>query len=162
MTLERQAVRKQDVLAVFSAFRNQKAVAAVQALPERNGFLDSQAIDRLLLAVHWEMQRLAEEFFHGHRVRELLEVVILTIRANGFRGPLRIVDVGSGIGYVIRWIAARTSLPAQGVELVGMDLNSTLVPKLTASLPRKVFRAGSFRATLFPATTVAKSISRPE
>jgi hypothetical protein len=51
-----------------------------------------------LLAVHWEMQRLAEEFFHGHRVRELLEVVILTIRANGFRGPLRIVDVGSGVG----------------------------------------------------------------
>jgi len=149
MTLERKPVRKQDVLAVFSAFRNQKAVAAVQALQERNGFLDPHAIDRLLLAVHWEMQRLAEEFFHGHRVRELLEVVILTIRANGFRGPLRIVDVGSGIGYVIRWLAARTSFPAQGVELVGMDLNSTLVReanRLAAaeSLPCRFIQGDAF------------------
>jgi SAM-dependent methyltransferase len=130
-TLERLPVRKLDVLAVLAKFRNQKATAAVNAIPECDGVLDAIAVDRLLLTVHWEMQRLAEEFFHGHRVRELLKPVISAIRLNGFREPLRVVDIGCGIGYVIRWLAARTTLPTQGVELVGMDLNSTLVSEAT-------------------------------
>jgi hypothetical protein len=35
---------------------------AVEQLPEMDGILDEKAIDRHLLKVHWEMQRLAEEF----------------------------------------------------------------------------------------------------
>lgn len=148
-TLERLPVRKHDVLAVFSKFHNQKALAAVHAIPERDGFLDPLAVDRLLLTIHWEMQRLAEEFFHGHRVRQLLDPLISTLRAEGFRGPIRIVDVGSGIGYVIRWLAARTSLAAQGVELVGMDLNSTLVREASRlasaeSLPCRFIQGDAF------------------
>jgi SAM-dependent methyltransferase len=126
-TLARIPVRKQDVLDVFETFHNQRALAAVRTIPERDGFLDLRAVDRLLLTVHWEMQRLAEEFFHGQRVYELLVSVVSALRAQGFKGPIRVVDVGCGIGYVIRWLAARTSLPAQGVELTGVDLNSTLV-----------------------------------
>jgi 2-polyprenyl-3-methyl-5-hydroxy-6-metoxy-1,4-benzoquinol methylase len=56
--------------------------------------------------------------------RELLGTVLSTLRAEGFKGPLRVVDVGCGIGYVVRWLAARTALPSQSVELVGVDLRS--------------------------------------
>src|SRR5664279_4714718 len=72
LSLERLPVRKAEVLAVFSKFRNQLAMRAVRALPERDGILDAVQIDRQLLMVHWEMQRLAEEFSHGRRVWELL------------------------------------------------------------------------------------------
>jgi len=126
-TLERLPVRKESVLDTFGSFQNRQAMAAVRAIPDHNGFLDRAAVDRLLLTVHWEMQRLAEEFFHGHRVSELLGTVISALRAQGFQGPVRVVDVGCGIGYVIRWLAARTTLPSQEIELAGVDLNSTLI-----------------------------------
>src|SRR5208282_6008718 len=44
-----------------------------------------------------------------------------------FSGPLRVVDVGCGIGYNIRWLAAHTTLPSERVELTGVDLNSGLI-----------------------------------
>jgi hypothetical protein len=40
VSLARLPVRKKDVVAVFSKFQNQKALAAVRAIPERDGFLD--------------------------------------------------------------------------------------------------------------------------
>lgn len=126
-TLERLAVEKSRVLDTFQAFGNREAVAAVRAIPARDGFLEAPAVDRLMLAVHWEMQRLAEEFFHGQRVYELLKVVLGAIAANGIKGPLRVVDVGCGIGYAIRWLAARTPVASEGIELVGVDLNATLI-----------------------------------
>jgi SAM-dependent methyltransferase len=126
-TLERLPVRKESVLDTFGSFQNRQAMAAVRAIPDHNGFLDRVAVDRLLLTVHWEMQRLAEEFFHGHRVSELLGTVLSALRAQGFQGPVRVVDIGCGIGYVIRWLAARTTLPSQEIELAGVDLNSTLI-----------------------------------
>jgi hypothetical protein len=49
---------------------------AVQSLPEKSGILDDREIDALLITVHWEMQRLAEEFYHGRRVWELLRCVL--------------------------------------------------------------------------------------
>jgi SAM-dependent methyltransferase len=126
-TLERVKVRKQDVLDTFSRYSNGQAIRAVEKLPEKSGFLDEKEIDRHLLKVHWEMQRLAEEFYHGHRVWELLRVVIASIREAGVRETVRIVDVGCGIGYVIRWLAANVPLHDYSIELVGMDLNGTLI-----------------------------------
>jgi len=126
-TLARLPVRKQDVLQVFSDFGNRKALRAVEALPEHQGILDDRAIDRLLIATHWEMQRLAEEFHHGNRVWDLLRRAVTAIRNSGFRETLRIVDVGCGTGYTLRWLAAHVPLEDHAVELVGMDLNSTLI-----------------------------------
>ena len=126
-TLERVRVRKQEVLDTFLRYANRQAMRAVQAFPEQEGFLDEKEIDRHLLKVHWEMQRLAEEFYHGHRVWELLRVVIAAIRKAGLRETLRIVDVGCGIGYVIRWLAANVALREYSIELAGMDLNGTLI-----------------------------------
>jgi predicted O-methyltransferase YrrM len=125
-TLQRVKVRKQEVLDTFSRYSNRQAMRAVEELSEQEGILDEKEIDRHLLKVHWEMQRLAEEFYHGHRVWELLRVVIASIRKAGVRKIIRIVDVGCGIGYVIRWLAANIPLRDSDVELVGMDLNSTL------------------------------------
>jgi SAM-dependent methyltransferase len=126
-TLRRVPVRKQELLGIFSQVRNRKALRAVLALPENGGFLDDREIDTLLLTVHWEMQRLAEEFYHGHRVWELVRPVIASIRQAGIRETLRIVDVGCGIGYTTRWLAANIPLAEQNIELVGMDLNLTLI-----------------------------------
>ena len=126
-THERLAVRKQQVLEIFSRFRNRKAMRAVRTLPENEGVLDNRQIDALLLTVHWEMQRLAEEFYHGHRVWELLRAVIAAIRTAGIRETLRVADVGCGIGYTTRWLAANVPVTEWNIELVGVDLNSTLI-----------------------------------
>ena len=126
-TYERLPVHKQDVLEVFSRFGNSKALRTVQGLPEKDGVLDDREIDMLFLSVHWEMQRLAEEFYHGHRVWELLRCVIASIRQAGVREKLRIADVGCGIGYTTRWLAANVPVADYDIELIGMDLNSTLI-----------------------------------
>jgi SAM-dependent methyltransferase len=128
-TLERLPVRKDDVRSVFVKSGNRKAVRVIDALPERDGILDPAAIDRLFVVVHSEMQRLAEEFYHGGRVWELLQPVIAAIRSTsaGKSERLRVVDIGCGIGYTVRWLAACTPLASEGVDLVGMDLNSTLI-----------------------------------
>ncbi len=130
-TLRRVQVRKQEVLDVFSCVGNRKAVRAVQKLLERDGYLDERQIDALLLTVHWEMQRLAEEFYHGRRVWELLSPVIAAVRAVGNRETLRIVDVGCGIGYTTRWLAARIPLSEYQIELIGMDFDSRLIAEAT-------------------------------
>jgi SAM-dependent methyltransferase len=146
-TLERVPVRKQELLSLFA--HNPRAAAVVSRIPELDGFLDPVAVDRLLLRVHWEMQRLAEEFYHGARILELLEPAIATLRASGLRGPLRIVDVGCGTGYAIRWLAARGHLADQEVELTGIDLNSTLIAEArrlarAEDLPCQFFHGDAF------------------
>ena len=133
VTLERLPVRKAEVRSVFEKFGNHQAIRVIDALPERDGVLDVAAIDKLFVIVHSEMQRLAEEFYHGGRVWELLQAVIAAMRSTGTvsNDRLRIVDIGCGIGYTVRWLAARTPLAAQGVDLVGMDLNSALIREAT-------------------------------
>ncbi|HWZ99467.1 MAG TPA: class I SAM-dependent methyltransferase [Candidatus Dormibacteraeota bacterium] len=152
-TLKRLPVDKREILRVFENFSNRRAIRVVEQLPAKDGFLDPIAVDRLMLAVHWEMQRLAEEFYHGSRVSRVLQAIVGTLRSNGFTGPIRIVDVGCGIGYTIRWLAAHTSFPKEGVELTGVDLNSTLIKEATRlanaeSLPCSFFHGDAFSADL--------------
>jgi SAM-dependent methyltransferase len=153
-TLLRLSVKKQELLDAFSKFQNRKALRAIQALPEKDGLLDNREIDRLLLTVHWEMQRLAEEFYHGLRVWEVLRCVIAAIRHAGFRETIRIVDIGCGIGYTTRWLAANISVSENNLELLGMDLNSTLITEanrlaLAELLPCRFLHADAF-ASEFP------------
>jgi SAM-dependent methyltransferase len=149
VTLERLPVRKRDVLEVFASFKNRQALRAVEALPASDGILDASEIDRLFVAVHWEMQRLSEEFYHGPRVFQVIRALIDAIRTGGFSSPLRVVDVGCGIGYNIRWLAARTPLTSQGVELTGVDLNSALINEAnrlsaTENLPCRFLHGDAF------------------
>lgn len=130
-TLQREPVRKQEVLQIFEEFRNRQAIRAVRELAEWDGVLVGAAVDRTMLAVHWEMQRLAEEFYHGHRVWEIVGAAVRALRKNGFLQKIRIVDVGCGIGYTPRWLASRISAREQGLELAGVDLNSALIREAT-------------------------------
>jgi hypothetical protein len=93
-TLVRMPVSKQEILRLFIG--NRQAQSVIDRIPEQEGFLDQVAVDRLLLQVHWEMQRLADEFHHGARILELLQSVIAAIRSRDPQQRLRIVGVGCG------------------------------------------------------------------
>jgi SAM-dependent methyltransferase len=152
-TLERLPINKREILGIFENFSNRKAIHVIEQIPAKDGLLDPIAVDRIMLAVHWEMQRLAEEFYHGSRVFRILRAIVAALRSNGFAGPIRIVDVGCGIGYTIRWLAAHTSFASEGVELTGVDLNSTLIKEATRladaeSLPCRFFHGDAFSADL--------------
>src|SRR4051812_15934375 len=109
-TLRRRPVAKRDAVEAFLAHGDRRAARIVAALPERDGALDPDAVDRALLTAHYELQQMSEEFHHGRRAYELLRPLLTAFRAAGVGGPIRVVDVGCGIGYVVRWLAARTEL----------------------------------------------------
>ena len=129
-TLARVGVRRGDVERRFESFGNRRAARIVRSIPERGGFLDPEAVDRLLVAVHCEMQSMSEEFQHGRRVLELITPLLDAFESEGLsaaRGRrLRVVDLGCGTGYVVRWLAARGNL-SQRAELIGADYNAALV-----------------------------------
>lgn len=125
-TLERLPVRKQDVVEKFASRSNRRAVRIVRGLPERDGILDPDAVDRRLVRVHCEMQRISEEFQHGQRVAEVLRPLLEALRATGVPRPIRIVDVGCGTGFVLRWLAAHGDL-GYDVDLVGADYHPALI-----------------------------------
>ncbi len=126
ITLERKPVKKSDVLAQFTKLGNHEAVRVVQKIPERDGALDPAAVDKILITSHCEMQRMSEEFQHGRRVSELLKPILDALRSGGVQNPIRIVDIGCGTGFVIRWLSAKGSL-GNDVELLGVDFNVALV-----------------------------------
>ena len=125
-TLQRHPVKKADVLDQFRQLRNHEAVRIVQQMPERDGVLDPSAVDKILITSHCEMQRMSEEFQHGKRVAELLKPIVNALRHGGVQNPIRIVDIGCGTGFVIRWLAASGSL-GDDVELMGVDFNVALL-----------------------------------
>jgi SAM-dependent methyltransferase len=125
-TLQRKPVRKSDILVQFTELGNHEAVRIVQQIPEQDGALDPAAVDKILITAHCEMQRMSEEFQHGRRVAELLKPILNALRRGGVQSPIRIVDIGCGTGFVVRWLAANGSL-GDDVELMGVDFNVALV-----------------------------------
>ena len=123
-TLQRLPVRKSAVLEKFRS--NPRARRIVQAMADRDDILDPDAVDRRLIRVHCEMQRISEEFQHGQRVAELLRPILQALRSTGVVRPIRIVDVGCGTGFVLRWLAAHGDLGGD-VELVGADYHPALI-----------------------------------
>ncbi|MFE6054582.1 class I SAM-dependent methyltransferase [Kitasatospora sp. NPDC056446] len=121
-------VRRDDVVRQLRAAGDERAARIVAGLPvDRDGTLDPDAVDRLLVSVHTELQRLSEELRVGDRLVHLLGPLFAAIRADGGRpGPYRLVDIGCGLGYLVRWLAATGAL-GPDVELVGVDLNAALV-----------------------------------
>ena len=124
-TYAQMAVPKRAVLAALEAAGDRRAMRIVNRIPERNGYLDQDYVKHLLVSVHCEIQRLAEEFQHGRRILAILVPLIAALPASVPR-PLRIVDIGCGTGYVLRWLARFESLGAD-VELVGVDFNRDLI-----------------------------------
>ncbi|MFT3697104.1 MAG: class I SAM-dependent methyltransferase [Kofleriaceae bacterium] len=108
--------------------------------------LDRDTVDGILVRSHLELQRLHEEFRVGEMMRDLLRPMIELVRRE-VGTPVRIVDIGCGLGFVLRWLAARGGL--EGVELIGVDYNATLVAaaqQLAAeeNLPCRFVRGNAF------------------
>ena len=126
VTLQRKPVKKADVLVQFKELRNHEAVRIVEQMPAQNGILDPATVDKMLITSHCEMQRMSEEFQHGKRVAELLKPILNALRDGGVKNPIRIVDIGCGTGFVVRWLAASGSL-GNDVQLMGVDFNVALL-----------------------------------
>ncbi|MEX2985576.1 class I SAM-dependent methyltransferase [Streptomyces sp. C36] len=121
-------VRRAAVIQQLRENGDERAAGIVAGLPtDHDGILDPHAVDRLLISVHTELQRLSEELRTGERLVHLLRPLFTAIRATtGQPGPYRLVDVGCGLGYLVRWLATTNAL-GPDVELIGVDLDATLV-----------------------------------
>ncbi|MGO8957480.1 MAG: class I SAM-dependent methyltransferase [Streptosporangiaceae bacterium] len=102
-----------------------RAARIVSRMPSPDGVLDPDYVDALGIRVHCELLRLSEELQFGRRVEALLSPLIAGLRTAG-PGIIRVVDVGCGLGYVLRSLAAAPRLGSD-VQLVGVDLNLALI-----------------------------------
>lgn len=128
-TGDRVPVRQAAAVARLRKAGDERAARLVERLPATGGVLDPDAVDRLLVRVHTELQRLNEELHMASRFAELLLPVLTAVRAAGGDRP-RVVDIGCGLGYVVRSLAASGVL-GDDVELVGVDFNRALVAEAT-------------------------------
>lgn len=125
-TLQRRPVRWRAVLEYFESRGNRTAARIVRSLPRRGEFLDDAEVDRILLVAHMELQRLEEEFLHGQRILDLVRAMVTAAELHGVPKPFRVVDVGCGLGYIVRWLTCFGGLGA-GVELIGLDYNARFI-----------------------------------
>ncbi|MEU7528378.1 class I SAM-dependent methyltransferase [Saccharothrix sp. NPDC042600] len=121
VTGARRPVRRAEVVARLRAAGDARGARIVARMPVVGEHLDPVAVDRLLVRVHTELQRLNEELHMAERFAELLVPLLGAVR--GVRP--RLVDIGCGLGYLVRSLAASGVLG--DVELVGVDFNRALV-----------------------------------
>lgn len=133
----RRPVVRADVLAALTTRGQHRAAGIVARMPATDGILDAAYVDALAIRVHCELQRLEEELQFGRRVAHLLRPLVERVQADG--GAVRIVDVGCGLGFVLRALAATDSL-GPAVELVGVDLNAVLVAEAARLAERENLR----------------------
>ncbi|MFJ1769420.1 class I SAM-dependent methyltransferase [[Kitasatospora] papulosa] len=127
-TGRRLPVRRAEVIRQLRGSGDARAAALVAGLPvDADGILDPLAVDRLLISVHTELQRLNEELRMADRLVHVLGPLFAAIRTTtGQHGPFRLVDIGCGLGYLIRRLASTNALGTD-VELMGVDLDASLV-----------------------------------
>jgi SAM-dependent methyltransferase len=116
-------VRRDDVIAALRGAGDRRGVRIVASLPHHDGVLDASEVDRVLVRTHTELQRLNEELRIAEQLAELLGPLLTAVADRGQRP--RVVDVGCGIGYAIRWLASSGLLG--DVDLCGVDFNAVLV-----------------------------------
>lgn len=138
-TLARLPVRRDEVLDRFTALGMSRAKSIVESWPHHDGYLDDAFVDGVLVRSHLELQRLSEEFQQGARIERLLLPILAALRAANVRPPYRIVDIGCGVGYVIRWLAHARTL-GDDVELTGCDYNARLVREAEALATQESLR----------------------
>jgi 2-polyprenyl-3-methyl-5-hydroxy-6-metoxy-1,4-benzoquinol methylase len=168
--LTRQPVLREEVIARLVAQGQRRAARIVARWPARDGRLIDEFVDGVLLRAHHQLQRLSEEFRQGERTCRLLSPLLAVLRAAGVPRPYRVVDVGCGLGYVVRWLAAHGEL-GPDVELIGCDYNATLIHRARALSEAESLRcrfevANAFAlaepATVFVSTGVIHHFRGPE
>jgi len=129
VTLARRAVSRQEVVETFRRGGNRRAARIVSKMPTNSrGEIDPDYVDDLLMRVHSEIQRLSEEFNQGLRLKAILKPLLEAVRAQGVAPPYRIVDIGCGPGYMVRWLTAFGDL-GDDVEIVGADYHVALIER---------------------------------
>ena len=124
-TLNRRPVQRSAVLRRLQELGMRRAHRIVEGISHTRDVLDSQAVDQILLRAHTELQRLSLEFRVGDQLARLLRPLVRLLLAEGLK-RVRVVDIGCGQGYGLRWLAAYGRLPAE-VELIGCDYNACLI-----------------------------------
>jgi SAM-dependent methyltransferase len=107
-----------------------RAARIVARMPSLNGTIDADYLSSLALSVHCELLRLSEELQFDRRVQAQLAPILAGLRVRS-DDAIRIVDLGCGLGYVLRSLAASAGL-GPGVQLVGVDMNSGLIEQASA------------------------------
>ncbi len=128
-TGERLPVARDEVVDRLRAAGDRRAARLVARLPvDDRGHLQGAAVDEVLVRMHVQLQRLWEELRQAQHSAALLRAVLAAVRAGGPAPSrrLRVVDVGSGLGYFVRWVAGTGALGAD-VDLIGCDLDPVLV-----------------------------------
>lgn len=118
---------KADAVARLLEAGQRRAARIVSRMPAPGGVMDPSYVDALGIRVHCELLRLSEELQFGRRVEALISPLIAGLRKAGPE-TIRVVDVGCGLGYVLRSLAAAGRL-GPDVQLVGADLNLALIDR---------------------------------
>jgi SAM-dependent methyltransferase len=139
-------VLRTEAVSRLAGLGQRRAARIVGRMPATGGVLDAQDVDELMLRVHCELQRLSEELQLARRIADGLAPLVARIRETG--GAVRVVDVGCGLGYVVRWLAATSALGA-GIELTGVDMNATLVDAATRLADRESLNCRFVRGNAF-------------
>jgi SAM-dependent methyltransferase len=114
-------------MACLLSYGQGRAARIVSRMPAAEGVFDPGYLDALGLRVHCELLRLSEELQFGRRVEALLKPITAGLRTAG-GGAIRVVDLGCGLGYLLRSLAASSGL-GPDVELVGVDFNPVLITR---------------------------------
>ncbi len=117
--------RRSEAVERLRASGQHDAASLVATVPSQDDVFDEEAVNQVFLAVHLELARLNEFVRVPQRQASVLEGLIARVRETT-PGPIRVVDVGCGIGYNLRVIADSGQL-GPDVECVGVDLNGLLV-----------------------------------
>lgn len=131
----RRTVQPDTALRECERAHDRWAARLVSEIPVRDGDLDPDCVDRLVIGVHREIDRLSKASFHGPRVRALLWPMVQHVRDAGHPPPYRVVDHGCGTGYLVRWLAEHGA--PLDVELVGIDTDPVLVDEATRQADRQ-------------------------
>ncbi|MFT4265143.1 MAG: class I SAM-dependent methyltransferase [Nocardioides sp.] len=118
-------VRRDEAIKALASRGQRRAAALVARMPHADGVVDEAYVRGLMLRIHRELSRLGEELQLARRVAALLSEPLERMRSSG-RERLTVVDVGCGLGHVLRSAAAYGWFP-RDVRLVGVDLNGALV-----------------------------------
>lgn len=124
-TLARRPVKREAVRAVLRQHGMRTAEKILDGIPGGE-VLDEAIVDGILVRSHCELQRLSFEFRNGERLLQLLRPLLEVLREKLTERPIRIVDIGCGMGFVLRWLAAYGKL-GDDVDLLGCDFNPTLI-----------------------------------
>ncbi len=125
-TGERRPVLAAQAIEIARRSDDTDAMRQIAAIPCIDGVLDPAVVDDLLIASHAELSRLGQELAQPFRLREMINTVASALRATGYDDPIRVIDLGCGVGYSVRWLARHGGL-VPGVEIAGCDLNPALV-----------------------------------